>query len=144
MMQEIKFRAWDKATKNGWIPKPIKEMIYFNILHPPEYLGNTYDEEGTWERRFAIMQYTGLKDKTGNEIYQGDIVNYKTFSNNENYVITIKPTVLQMINTSKYKPSFMYSLESFFEDYDGGMKSNNNVEVIGNIYENPELLEHAQ
>ncbi len=155
-MREIKFRG--KSEKFGiWLygslinnaffksdtGEPVHYILDTNTIEYDcfEDIGEQLDEH---EVVFAsVGQYTGLKDKNGKEIYEGDVVNYRTFSSNENYVITIKPTGLQMINTSKYKPSFMYSLESFFEDYDGGMKSNNNVEVIGNIYENPELLEGA-
>ncbi|GIO18124.1 hypothetical protein J18TS1_12240 [Oceanobacillus oncorhynchi subsp. incaldanensis] len=126
-MREIKFRAWDKANKNGWIPKPIKEMIYFNILNPPEYLGNTYDEEGTWERRFVVMQPIGLKDKNDDEIYGSD------------YVKDHKGHVYE-VRYNNFCAFMLYPLDGddFMAIYPGI-----ELEVIGNIYENPELLEGA-
>ncbi|MBP1971611.1 putative phage protein (TIGR01671 family) [Virgibacillus natechei] len=146
-MRKIKFRAWDKATKNGWIPKPIKQMIYFNVYCPPEYLGVTYDEEGTWKRRFEIMQYTGLKDQVGEAIYEGDIL-YRT-------------VIISLIGSDMPKRTVGEYLEVVFrDDYAGFFIGETplhgyvgatvdihtkckctDVEVIGNIYENPELLE---
>jgi len=88
-MREIKFRAWDKKRKKMIYltpevdPKNCGNLVYCDIetlaigLHGGLYL---LDECGNWEypdnlgESYEIMQFTGLKDKNGKEIYEGDIV----------------------------------------------------------------------
>ena len=105
-MREIKFRLWDKYNKC---------MNYGDI----EFL-TPMDSE---DENSIIMQFTGLKDKNGKEIYEGDIV------------------VLDHPDYFEAKENFTVTSEQFFHDvsYLSGMDAEH-IEVIGNIYENGDLL----
>jgi uncharacterized phage protein (TIGR01671 family) len=107
-MREIKFRAWHKHFKQ--MSNTIMSLgdTYFGFSNRSElrYWLHADDME--------VMQFTGLKDKNGKEIYEGDIVE---FSNRERHEILI-PHVYGFMNWDSTR-----------------------VKVIGNIYENPELLQ---
>lgn len=121
-MREIKFRAWRKDEQRMYSIGSLSFMTYSDGT--PENRGC----EGWWgdnhRDRFSLaevvlMQYTGLKDKNGKEIYEGDIVVMKADSLNEEQTIEVK-----------------WRKEGFYEYFNGFA----DCEVIGNIYENPELL----
>jgi uncharacterized phage protein (TIGR01671 family) len=128
-MREIKFRAWNKPTR---------QMIFWG------FFTDIFDKGAADRRNFEPehnewMQFTGLKDKNGKEIYEGDIVHCedemyagatelaKKFSTNESQLITFEHgafrfdgiTLGDMLGPGAHPLIF---------------------EVIGNIYENPSLL----
>ena len=106
-----KFRAWDKENK---------EMVEVELLGKEVLLY----KDGEWENieNFEVMQYTGLKDENGREIYEGDIARHATWGD-----------IYEVI----FEDGGFYVLSS----YDFQTINEYPLEVIGNVYENPELLE---
>ena len=111
-MREIKFRAWDIENKR------------YNHLSFSIYKVNMIDQDPS---RWLFLQYTGLKDKNDKEIYEGDILSIPPDAHHH----------YEERNVVEYGDG-VYLLEDhglYLNDW------NEMGEVIGNIYENPELLE---
>lgn len=109
-MREIKFRFWNEENK---------KMLYRN-------LGNPFIER---HMNDVITQFTGLLDKNGKEIYEGDII-VSSFSPN-------KVEVVEINNISHFDGNFSHIQGIGFVTELGI----DNLEIIGNIWENPKLLE---
>jgi len=112
-MREHKYRAWDKI---------FKKMIYST----PMAMFNLYDSN------HEIMQYTGLHDRLGKEIYEGDVIRYELFSPPKDQLLSHE------IGEVRYDENYCMFMVS--EELTLGIELKD-LEVIGNIYENPELLE---
>ena len=128
-MGNLKFRAWDSSYKKMTEP--------FNYGDTPTVVSNS--ESGghslNIDENTKLMQYIGIKDKHGVEIYEGDLLldsfidddGVKIISTHE--VIYCEKTAQYCIDNSYYKnKSSLINLVEYFD---------NNLEVCGNIYENP-------
>ena len=130
-MRDIRFRAWDKVDK----------LMYYNVQN-----GIDFDDNSNYEfRRFLgsqfqkaddyhewiLMQYTGLKDKNGKEIYEGDVVKH---SGRLKSIIRFdeEDVGFKMFNKTMGR---MHPSKEFFSKA---------VEIIGNIHENSEILTPKQ
>jgi uncharacterized phage protein (TIGR01671 family) len=114
--REIKFRAW--TTTVEWRCEIKHQMIPFDEL---VYFDDTLADFFAEDENFILMQYTGLKDKNGVEIYEGDIVQYNNITGEIAW--HQNGWVIQWMEMQGY--SYIYEQI---------------IEVIGNIHENPELL----
>jgi hypothetical protein len=136
-MREIKFRAWD-GFKFGYVHFGARQIIW----PAPDYFDQTFSGryEGTPEQvRFtkvdAFQQFTGLKDKNGKEIYEGDLIEYRSH-----------PAKMQICKVVWDETSARFMAYRLDEGQDGRDKqwwsffSASHLKVIGNIYENPELI----
>jgi len=134
-MREIKFRAW---IKDSWLYEKEEDnpMIY-------NWQDTIFVESMAFQPDdIPIMQYTGLKDRTGREIYEGDIVESKLYpfytDEGRNYL-----GVIEWFDGDACWYLDMRVVSDRVRGYAvGGMLSEyRELEVIGNIYENPELLQ---
>ncbi|MEK4501194.1 YopX family protein [Bacillus sp. FSL R12-0069] len=123
-MREIKFRAW--VLKDEALDGLMENMMEYDVesFHDPLY---------EYKRgNIILMQYTGLKDKNGKEIYEGDIIR------NDRGTILKVPFVdgaFYAEGTDALSKQYVFSVLSDFSSWS---------EVIGNIYENSELLEASK
>lgn len=122
-MRPIKFRAWDKTTKSM-----IDDYVHVGScgeLYPKQFHSSAYSDKGCPD--LILMQFTGLLDKNGKEIFEGDI--------------TKDSTGLCLIDWNDQLASFCLRRNGWaFDHFFGEAVAPKDVEVTGNIYENPELL----
>ena len=111
-MREIKFRAWDKEEQ-----KMLDWDKFFNLD-----IAQVFESKGSWG--VYPMQYTGLKDKNGVEFFEGDI-GWDDHQEVHGQVIF-------------ENGAFKYEWENISEDL---FEATDDIEIVGNIHENPELLE---
>lgn len=150
-----KFRAWDKANKKMY------EVLAINFFH--KVIAIRIDEEHFIQRKssdFILMQSTDLKDKNGVEIFEGDVVkvNDETIFGgvylgaiehlNRWGVYGFSLLEAKVLNTngfSRYSTGFlMREFGCCFTLAEASKNEKYTVEVIGNIHQNPELLESVE
>lgn len=132
-----KFRAWDKDEKVMRIVNEIHFTIKTITCEPLKGHDNMLEmyDPICFEGHFELMQSTGRKDKNGVEIFEGDVVKMDRPPVNEKSLFLVKDYVLGKVIFAEVN-EFGKDSWSFNGGYTGY-----SLEVIGNIYTNPELLE---
>jgi uncharacterized phage protein (TIGR01671 family) len=127
-MKEIKFRAWDKTKKVMSIIRS------WDFAHGDIELGKELRPEAEkFEEELELMQFTGLKDKNGKDIYEGDIVkSYKEYNSYTGLNSRLYGGNVYEIKNNGWR--FYLEPESLYQ------VDLSELEVIGNIYENKDLL----
>jgi uncharacterized phage protein (TIGR01671 family) len=139
MSREIKFRIWDKKEKKLY--KKVSRIAWSQDDQPDGYIffiqATWATDEGFYTGMFSpedveLMQYTGLKDRNSKEIYEGDVVVTQLNSpdgSKESLVVAFTHGAFKL---KKEEDTYYYF--PFLLD----------VEIIGNVYEHPELLNHVK
>lgn len=130
VQREIKFRAWSDYYKRMFLWDELKEYSIEDVFNDADKNADFYGN---------LMQYTGLKDKHGNEIYEGDIVKV--------YNQAIRKVVFENSFWQMYEILDADVLGGFGTPTDSGHKPiyrypEKDIEVIGNIHEHSHLLEN--
>jgi uncharacterized phage protein (TIGR01671 family) len=136
-MRKIKFRAWDCLQEKMYDAVWAEETPYGDV--------RIVTSAPVCNKTTALMQYTGLKDKNGKEIYEGDILHHR--DNYEPYMCVMEWNTEDVGSCGCCWPAFQgvgfvgkifgktkYDYSSLASDYD-------KMEIIGNVHEHPELLE---
>lgn len=127
-----KFRLWNRITSQ----LHIVDGLYFDAREA-EYVDDDNVLRFVGFKNIVLMQSTGLKDKNGKEIFEGDILAFET----DDEVINVK------IFWDEKHALFMFGSEKYNEEEPLAELVEANTypfEIIGNVYENPELLEELR
>lgn len=127
-MREIKFRAWDKQD-NEMIDS-VESTYYWESMPTEDYE----------DRHWALMQYVGLKDKNQVEIYEGDVIKYHFFRKWSDELNDYIESDLYFTGIVTYS-GCSYFLQG--NDYEPHLINTciDSLEVLGNVYQNPKLIE---
>ena len=124
MQREIRYRVWFEG---------VKKMVYFGepiLSNNGEKWGMFFPCDGAiYMDKNETMQYTGLKDKAGKPIYEGDILHDCEVEHGADYEVKFECAYCAGYDTDKKRRMFLHAFRF------------KKCEVIGNIYETPELLE---
>lgn len=150
-MRETAYRLWDKRFKKMY---PVSSLMWARNTEPQrrdpfsdkktEYIEYVVCG-GIWyaaENGYELMQYIGLKDKNGVKIFKGDIIK-KSYKNGFCYLVIeyFKYTlVARLIKYMEYEYVIGLNYRDDLEFYDLYQIENYDLKIIGNKYENPELL----
>lgn len=134
----LKFRVWDKDLKKMHV---CGEDIHDSISFDEDGVAYYYNLQNgcgssTDESVYILMQYTGLTDKNGKEIFEGDILHHTWNSGHDHILETIsevKWNNAAFFVDDKKRSDWLLSVHTLVDWAE--------VEIIGNIHENPELLE---
>lgn len=140
-MNEI--RAYLKKPKfcfdNKYFSQMIKPEMIALINFQSKYM-RLKKEYGEYDFKFSeceLMQYAGFKDKNGNDVYEGDIIDIHQTVNGQNlFIITFQD--LKVMPTYLWGDNYEYDILELLDYY--CHPDEIEIEVVGNIYENPELL----
>ena len=127
-MREIKFRAWSKLLNKMLSHEDLNKTL--KNLTKIEYIAGIFSPLNS---DVEVMQYTGLKDSNGNEIYEGDIVKIEDYFCGDliGNIVYDETTAGYVFNKGNERNYFQMTLD--LEDYV--------YYVIGNIHENKDLLD---
>jgi uncharacterized phage protein (TIGR01671 family) len=149
MEREIKFRAWNIEQKVMCYDNEDSRANYWDGVNSSDVnmVNNIFNP---WNQIYIWMQYTGLKDKNSKDIYEGDIVSISkkmdwlplVLVGNKYEVSYISAFAQYSMFLVKSDYTFINDLSSDEEVIDFNNDVALTIEVIGNIYENPELLEN--
>ena len=142
MSDRFKFRCWDNINEE-WM-----DCIHLDI--DTGYITGFYNPEQAQKRRYTLMQCTGLKDKNGKLIYEGDILRYppKEQYEEKNYVACevffhnndcCENHIGFQMNRFRFQGA-LCGIANFGTKYRFIPKNTEKMEIIGNRYENKELL----
>ncbi|WP_289141516.1 YopX family protein [uncultured Brevibacillus sp.] len=151
----IKFRAWDPDREKMMIPMVLN---WWQDEGAPAFMSEFIDRDAPHEcttkymYEVDMLQYAGIHDKKGNEIYAGDIVELPLDGGETRLLVVAIETVMREVvshpsfdgATAKVAITgvvFKWKGYELFPCINKGIPDNLKMEVVGNIYENPELLE---
>ncbi|SCY14099.1 YopX family protein [Lysinibacillus fusiformis] len=150
-MREIKFRAWDKKRKELFRVHDLNFNRHDGT--PTTIMGYTPDSGNCWnvfgghfmkyanEQRYVLMQFTGVTDKNGREIYEGDL--YKYTNSHDLYNPESGHTTLEVdhVKAVIFENGAFYHGRHLLSEV---IEYDDSFTYVGNIYENPELLGDSQ
>lgn len=135
----IKFRIWDKRNNKFWFSGTIPDFInficpFYSKMSGLEAMIFDWDE-------FTFQQFTGLLDKNNKEIYEGDIISEhdKSRKKYENGEIIWSKEYLTYLSKK-----WNFNKTDFWSDFLYNLSGEKEFEIIGNIFENPELLKNKE
>ncbi|HZK61604.1 MAG TPA: YopX family protein [Anaerovoracaceae bacterium] len=141
MSREIKFRAWDKLEKRMLGVQCIAHVdngdVFIKATEKAiwEPLSNKTNQDGTENNEFELLQFTGLYDAHGAEIYEGDVVNY---------ILPTMNKTQEILCIVDFGKGAYYLKETRFDGrfYLLMEVEQDDIVVIGNMYENPWMVEN--